>query len=320
MPSLLSYHTDRAVAQADVNGSFKQRPRAWRFAVVRIAPGEALAFSPEQSEMVAQDHVNCLYRLRSCEAEETVLLDRLGGQTALAKFMLEADRPASVDPEQAWRSFTELADRVLAAMDGAFGARALFLNRVVYEIECEPLDVEGQRPIGVLEETTRVGYIEAYFDHPAGARRRWASSRATGRWAASATWWTSTSCGSKRRPRSRHGSRRPHEADGRSGRGHHGRELRPRRATRARGRRRRRDPGPGRAPCRAPRGADAGHPQRRSRRLRRHRRGRPRAAHRRRDRAPRAARRARSTTRAREPPPPRCARHPRRSRACSIST
>ena len=27
------------------------------------------------------------------------------------------------------------------------------------------LDVEGQRPIGLLEETTRVGYIEAYFDH-----------------------------------------------------------------------------------------------------------------------------------------------------------
>ena len=136
--------------------------------MLRFAPGETLAFSPEQNEMVAQDHVNCLYRLRSCEAEETVLLDRLGGQTALAKFMLEADRPASVDPEQAWSSFTELADRVLAAMDGAFGARALFLNRVLNEVECEPLDVEGQRPIGLLDETTRVGYIEAYFDH-----RRW---------------------------------------------------------------------------------------------------------------------------------------------------
>ena len=168
MPSLLSYHTDRAVAQADVNGNFKQRPRAWRFAVVRTAPGESLAVSPEQGEMVAQDHVNCLYRLRSCEAEETVLSDRLGGQTALAKFMLEADRPLTVDPAQAWSAFTELADRVLSAMDGAFGARALFLNRVLYEIECEPVDVEGQRPVGILEETTRVGYIEAYFDH-----RRW---------------------------------------------------------------------------------------------------------------------------------------------------
>ncbi len=36
------------------------------------------------------------------------------------------------------------------------------------EVACEPLDVEGQRPIGLLDETTRLGYIEAYFDH-----RRW---------------------------------------------------------------------------------------------------------------------------------------------------
>jgi hypothetical protein len=39
------------------------------------------------------------------------------------------------------------------------------VNRVVNEVECEPLDVEGQRPIGLLDHTTRVGYIEAYFDH-----------------------------------------------------------------------------------------------------------------------------------------------------------
>jgi hypothetical protein len=168
MPSLLSYHINRAVAQADINGGWNQRPRAWRFVVLRFKPGETLAFSPAQNEMVAQDHVNCLYRLRSCDAEETVLLDRLGGQTALAKFMLEADRPPAVDPDQAWDSFTELADRVRSAMDGAFGARALFLNRVLNEVECEPVDVEGQRPIGVLDETSRVGYLEAYFDH-----RRW---------------------------------------------------------------------------------------------------------------------------------------------------
>jgi hypothetical protein len=168
MPALLTYHVNRAVAQADVTGGFNARPRAWRFAVLRFTPGEALAFSPEQNEMVAQDHVNCLYRLRSCEAEEAVLMDRLGGSTALAKFMLEADRPASVDPEQAWSSFRALADRVLSVMDGAFGARALFLNRVLTEVECEPLDVEGQRPVGLLQQTTRVGYLEAYFDH-----RRW---------------------------------------------------------------------------------------------------------------------------------------------------
>ncbi len=168
MSSLLSYHTDRALRQADITGGWAQRPRAWRFVVLRFTPGETLAFTPEQNEMVAQDHVNCLYRLRSCEVEETVLLDRVDGQLAMAKFMLEADRSPSVDPDRAGAAFIGLVERVRAAMDGAFGARSLIVNRVVNEVECEPVDVEGQRPIGILAETTRVGYIEAYFDH-----RRW---------------------------------------------------------------------------------------------------------------------------------------------------
>src|SRR6478736_6977971 len=123
MPALLSYHTNRAVAQADINGGFHQRPRAWRFAVLRFAPGETLAFSPEQNEMVAQDHVNCLYRLRSCEVEESVLFDRVHGQLALAKFMIEADRAPGVDGEAAWSAFSRLADRVNDIVQGAFGAR-----------------------------------------------------------------------------------------------------------------------------------------------------------------------------------------------------
>ena len=165
MPTLISYHTDRAVAQADVNGGWSQRPRAWRFVVLRFTPGATLAFTPEQTETVAQDHVNCLYRLRSCEVEEHVMVDRVDRQLALAKFMIEADRASGVDADAAWAVFSSLADRVRGAFDGAFGARRLILNRVVNEVECEPLDVEGQRPIGLLEDTTRLGYVEAYFDH-----------------------------------------------------------------------------------------------------------------------------------------------------------
>jgi hypothetical protein len=110
-------------------------------------------------------HVNCLYRLRQGEVEEEVWLDRVGGQLALAKFMIEADRPAGVDADAAWSAFTALAERVRGVMEGAFGTRRLIVNRVVNEVECEPVDVEGQRPIGVLGDSTRVGYIEAYFDH-----------------------------------------------------------------------------------------------------------------------------------------------------------
>jgi hypothetical protein len=117
---------------------------------------------------VAQDHVNCLYRLRSCEVDESVLFDRVHGQLALAKFMIEADRAPGVDGEAARSAFGRLADRVHGTVQGAFGARALNVNRVLNEVECEPLDVEGQRPVGLLEDSTRVGYIEVYFDH-----RRW---------------------------------------------------------------------------------------------------------------------------------------------------
>jgi hypothetical protein len=133
--------------------------------VLRFTPGETLAFTPEQAEMVAQDHVNCLYRLRHCDVDEHVLLDRVGGQLAMAKFMIEADRAHGVDAGAAWDVFAGLAERVHSAMDRGFGARRLILNRVLNEVECEPVDVEGQRPIGLLGATTRVGYIEAYFDH-----------------------------------------------------------------------------------------------------------------------------------------------------------
>jgi hypothetical protein len=165
MPSLLSYHTNRAVAQADITGGWNQRPRAWRFVVLRFSPGAKLAFTPQQNEMVAQDHVNCLYRLRQGDVDEHVLLDRVHRQLALAKFMIEADRALGVDADAAWNAFSAVADRVRGVMDGAFGARRLILNRALNEVECEQLDVEGQRPIGLLEDTTRVGYIEAYFDH-----------------------------------------------------------------------------------------------------------------------------------------------------------
>lgn len=166
MDGLSSYHIDRAVAQADVTGGWGQRPRAWRFVVLRFTPGAVLAFTAQQNEMVAQDHVNCLYRLRHCDVEETVLLDRIGGQFALAKFMIEADRPAAVSAQDAWHAFGDLAARLRELMATAYGARGLILNRALNEVECEPVDVEGQRPIGLLPETTRVGYIEAYFDHP----------------------------------------------------------------------------------------------------------------------------------------------------------
>ena len=170
MPGLESYHTNRAVAQADVSGGWAQEPRAWRFVVLRFASGAALAFTDEQNEMVARDHVNCLYRLRHCDVEETVLIDSGRGHFTFAKFMIEADRAPAAEAEEAWLAFAELGDRVHDLMRTAFGARCLIRNRAIDEVACEPVDVEGQRPVGMLAQTTRLGYIEAYFDHPRWGR------------------------------------------------------------------------------------------------------------------------------------------------------
>jgi hypothetical protein len=165
MSALVSYHVNRAVAQADVTGGWAQRPGRWRFVILRFDPGETLVFSAEQAEMVAQDQVNCLYLLRHSDVDETVLLDRRDGQFTLAKFMIDADRAAGVGAEEGWAAFSALADRIRERMQDAYGARLLILNRALTELECEPIEFEGQRPVGLLEETTRVGYLEIYFDH-----------------------------------------------------------------------------------------------------------------------------------------------------------
>jgi hypothetical protein len=87
---------------------------------------------------------------------------------AVTNAVLHADRAPGVETGDAWAAFARLTDRVREILDVAFGARALIVNRALNELACEPVDVEGQRPIGLLPETTRVGYLEIYFDH-----RRW---------------------------------------------------------------------------------------------------------------------------------------------------
>jgi hypothetical protein len=165
MTGLISYHVNRAVAQADVAGGFAQRPSAWRFVILRFTAGHALAFDAHQQATVNADHVNCLYRLRSCPVRETVELDRRSGQPTLAKFVVEVDAEPGADPDQAAAAWGATIDAVRNAMDGAFGARLLLANEVLGEGRTERVAVEGQRPTGVIGPTDKLGYLECYFDH-----------------------------------------------------------------------------------------------------------------------------------------------------------
>jgi hypothetical protein len=181
MPGLVSYHVNRAVAQADVAGGFAQRPTAWRFVVLRFALGHALAFDAHQQATVNADHVNCLNRLRSCPVRERVALDRRSGQPTLVKFLVEVDADPRADPEQAAAAWHATVDTVHDAMAAAFGARLLLVNDVLGEGVTEPVAVEGQAPTGVIGPTDKLGYLECYFDHERWGREALGPLAAAGR-------------------------------------------------------------------------------------------------------------------------------------------
>jgi hypothetical protein len=165
---VVSYHIDRAVAQYDIRGGFGQRPDAWRYVILRLQPGARLGLSSEEQEQVVQDHRNCLRDLRSFRLSERVVLDELRSQTALVKYLFDFERApgARGDTGGDTERLGEIADRLAGrAADGDFGLRLLVHDTVLGEQATETVDEPGQRSIGrVLKQTTKVGFLECYFD------------------------------------------------------------------------------------------------------------------------------------------------------------
>ena len=209
MPSLLSYHTDRAVAQADVNGDFKQRPRAWRFAVrahcagrvaglqsraerdgragsrqLPVPPaflrgrGDRAVGPPRRPDRAGQVHARGRPAVDGRSRAGLERLHRARGPGARGDGR-RVRRPRAVPQPRALR------DRVRARRRGGSAA--------------------GRSPRGDHARGLHRGVLRPSPLGRGGARRPRARRCAGPR---SPTWWTSTSCGSKRRPRSRHVSRR----------------------------------------------------------------------------------------------------------------
>jgi hypothetical protein len=165
-PQVISYHTNRARSEYDLNGRWRQRPNAWRFVVLRFEEGQGLGFTEEERRVVSNDHRNCLRGLRGCPVTEEVLHDRLAGQTSLAKYLFEFDRYPTTPFEEARERARELGTEFLARAGSAFGIRRISLNLVDGEAETGALDEEGQLITGrLLPETDKVAFLEVYFDH-----------------------------------------------------------------------------------------------------------------------------------------------------------
>lgn len=176
-PHVVSYHIDRARGAYDVRGGFGQRPDAWRWVVLRLAPGRRLGLSLAEQEQVVQDHRNCLRDVRSFTVDERIVVDERRGQTTLVKYLFDLERTGDGpvggtggDPaialEEDRRRFDSLAAALAEqARAGDHGLRLLLQDIVTREQATEPVDEPGQRPVGrVLEQSTKIGFLELYFD------------------------------------------------------------------------------------------------------------------------------------------------------------
>lgn len=163
-PTVTTYVINRAMREYSVAGAFNQKPRAWRWVVNQLGGDE---FLPEHMvPLIWRDHRNTLKNIRSCTVAERVVADRLSGQTALQKFLVEYDRAPGQSPEEADRLYeADYLPLLTRLLDGAFGFRRFVSNRVLEEADVAPLEEEGQIITGGSRPTEKHGYDEIWFDN-----------------------------------------------------------------------------------------------------------------------------------------------------------
>jgi hypothetical protein len=171
------YSTWRVQAQYDAAGGFNLAPRAWRFATQLFhdpaaSTGEAATTFPAiVCDTLAEDHRNCLSRLRRFDVEDRTLLDLFVDQRTGQGYVFEYERRDGEDPVYARSAFEELAAAAVDRLEGTPGLRRVVSNAVRAEAEAEALDEPGQRLTGrLLPSTLTVGYLEVTFDHSSYGR------------------------------------------------------------------------------------------------------------------------------------------------------
>jgi hypothetical protein len=161
---VVSYHINRATAEYDLVGDWRQRPRAFRFIVLRTVSGP-LHMPPERAAVLAEDHRNFLRDLRNFPVEEQVVVDELRGQTALVKYLFEFDRRPDSDPAQARHALEGTLTALADEAGRALGLRLLLADHVQGEREAAPIDEPGQRPLPTfLPGTCKQAFLEFWFD------------------------------------------------------------------------------------------------------------------------------------------------------------
>ena len=178
LPGFLTYHNDLVLTRYDVAGGWSQRPDIWRIATARFEGDPRLPLEP-MADGMNEDHRHFLSHYRFFKAVEETLVDRLSGQTALAKFALHIDRSPELTREEAERELQPRVERLAELASGAFGLRLLVRDRVLAECETRPIDEPGQEclPHVELPDTPRIAHLDLYFDQHQWGREFFAAHR-----------------------------------------------------------------------------------------------------------------------------------------------
>lgn len=205
MDHVVSYHINRADREYDLNRTWRQPPHAFRFVLLRFAPGRSLEFPPDVAESIVQDHRVFLRELRSFRVAEERVVERIAGQTALEKYVFEYERPDGMPADEGAGLFDRVVADVRALAPAAFGLRLVLANRVLSEQATAPVDEPGQRPLRVpLPETAKQGFLELYFDQREWAEEWFAAAEVrrafiAGPWAVARGYRVTEKCGLDRR-------------------------------------------------------------------------------------------------------------------------
>lgn len=176
---IVVYTQIRVERQYDDDGSWGRQPTAWRFVSMTSRPVDAeragttsVATGSEIREALARSNVNCLRELRRALVEEKVLFDRVRGQTCFAAFLFEYDRFADSPAAEAHGRFADITERLSSGWPETFGLRRVLANTVLSESKAIPIEEPGQQLTDeLLVETTKVGYLQFYFDDPVWGER-----------------------------------------------------------------------------------------------------------------------------------------------------
>lgn len=167
MDDMVAYHTNLVLGQWDLTGGFHQAPDLWRFATMRTRPGGQKGFPASVMPFLSADHENFCRELRGFQVKETTWCDRRSGQLSSDKYVVVLDRPDGLDDAGAASAVDRVESTLAELVEGAYGARLMVSNRVVSESEYDDRREPRQEITGRVGPSSRLAYIELYFDHQA---------------------------------------------------------------------------------------------------------------------------------------------------------